>query len=265
MRDRKKQARRFDRVSHLFLSGKRHPDSGEESAGKVVPDSVGKSANQPEGTAEPKETRRRLATDFSAIFDKLISTSDAQNNGLDPDTPSSPEEVQDTLETSGSDLTLMDFLPEAEKEVASEPDQSTPAGKIPHGDEPTLLFVDAAEHLLHLGKQLLSQFGYRVLTAVDCESALELFSDEWARIDLVILELIMPRMGGIRCLEELARVHPEIRVLVTSGIADADLLKRAMEAGADACITKPYSFSQIVREICKILEWSGREAKISGE
>lgn len=63
---------------------------------------------------------------------------------------------------------------------------------------------------------LLGRFGYTVLTAVDWETALQIYRKEQRRIDLVILDLTMPEMGDWKCLEQLLKISPKLRVLVTS-------------------------------------------------
>lgn len=114
--------------------------------------------------------------------------------------------------------------------------------------------MDTEKQLLEIAKEILGNLGYRVLTATDCESALELYRKEDKQIDLVILELIMPGIGGKRCLEELVKIHPEVRVVVNSGISESDLMRRIIEVGAKDYITKPYYFGQMVNVIRRVLD-----------
>ena len=71
-----------------------------------------------------------------------------------------------------------------------------------------ILLVDDEDFIRDLGERILTKFGYRVLKADDGEGALELYQREKETIDLVILDLIMPGMGGRRCLEEFMEINP---------------------------------------------------------
>ena len=73
------------------------------------------------------------------------------------------------------------------------------------GGTETILLVDDEDFIRDLGKEILTNFGYTIFTAADGESGLEVYRQERDRIDLIILDLIMPGMGGKKCLDELVR------------------------------------------------------------
>jgi two-component system cell cycle sensor histidine kinase/response regulator CckA len=109
-------------------------------------------------------------------------------------------------------------------------------------------------------QKVLSRYGYTVLTASDGERALQVFQSE-KKIDLIILDVIMPGMGGWMCLEELLKIRPEAKVVIASGYsADGDA-KDWTAAGARAFINKPYDIDQILRTVRKALgervKWIG--------
>jgi DNA-binding NtrC family response regulator len=114
--------------------------------------------------------------------------------------------------------------------------------------------VDDEEPLRELGAGLLQKFGYRVLTAVDGEEALKVLSEKTAQIDLVILDLIMPGMGGKRCLEELITMNPAVKVLISSGFAGDHPEGKTMEAGAKGFIRKPFDLGQMLRAVRDVLD-----------
>jgi len=89
--------------------------------------------------------------------------------------------------------------------------------------------------------------GYTVVTAVDGETALQIYQKEQSRIDLVILDLIMPGMEGWNCLEELRKINPKVRVLATSGYSADAPLKEAIEAGARGYLSKPYDVHRMLK------------------
>ncbi|MBM3298647.1 MAG: PAS domain S-box protein, partial [Deltaproteobacteria bacterium] len=76
----------------------------------------------------------------------------------------------------------------------------TTTSKIPAFGTETILLVDDEEFIRDLGKRILERFGYTVLTAADGKEALNLYEEEREKISLVILDLIMPKMGGKECL-----------------------------------------------------------------
>jgi DNA-binding NtrC family response regulator len=114
--------------------------------------------------------------------------------------------------------------------------------------------VDDEEFVLGLGKQTLSKFGYTVLTAAGGERALELYHKNRNRIDLVILDLIMPGMSGKDCLEKILHLNSQARILVASGYADIEPMKETIEAGAKNFIAKPYEIKQMLRVVRETLD-----------
>ncbi len=91
--------------------------------------------------------------------------------------------------------------------------------------------------------------GHEVITAESGEAALEIQARLGSRIDLVILDLNMPGMGGWRCLSELLRARPSIRVIVASGFSEEGSEKQALKAGALAFAAKPYRLSALAESV----------------
>ena len=128
-----------------------------------------------------------------------------------------------------------------------------PEGLARGGNE-TILLVDDEEFIRELGVDVLGRAGYTVLTASNGENALKLYHQERTRIDLVILDLIMPGMGGSKCLEELLKMDPDTRVLIASGYAPDGPTKGALDTGAKGFVSKPYDTSQLLQLVRKILD-----------
>jgi DNA-binding NtrC family response regulator len=70
----------------------------------------------------------------------------------------------------------------------------------------------------------------------------------------VILDLIMPGMGGKRCLEELLRIRPELKVIIASGYSPEEDANIAMESGAKGFISKPYNVRNMLSEVREVLD-----------
>ena len=122
------------------------------------------------------------------------------------------------------------------------------------GGTETILLVDDDKHILNLGLEMLSNFGYTVFTAPDGESALEFYKDKQGEIDLIIVDLIMPGMGGKKFLEELLKRNPKAKVIMSSGHAPNGPVKTAITAGAKSFIGKPYETHQILHEVRRVLD-----------
>ena len=122
------------------------------------------------------------------------------------------------------------------------------------GGEETILLVDDEEPIRILGSQILEEFGYTVLTAADGESALQLYQEEHQRIALVILDLIMPGMGGKRCLGELLKVNPEARVAIASGYSPDGPTREILKNGAKGFVSKPYDMRQMLNVVREVLD-----------
>jgi len=122
------------------------------------------------------------------------------------------------------------------------------------GGSETILLVDDEVFLQDLGKELLGRFGYTVLIADRGESALEIYKKKRDEISLVILDIIMPGMGGKKCLEELLRMNPLVKVVFTSGYSINGPTREAPHAGAKGFINKPYELRQMLKVVREALD-----------
>jgi PAS domain S-box-containing protein len=128
--------------------------------------------------------------------------------------------------------------------------------EVPKGGRETILLVDDEAAVLDLGEKILTTFGYTVRTAVDGESALEVYRGEKDLIDLVVMDMIMPGMGGKKCLKEMLRIDADARVLISSGFSSGGTTREVIEAGAKGLIRKPYTVNQLLRVIRATLNGS---------
>ncbi len=122
------------------------------------------------------------------------------------------------------------------------------------GGTETILLVDDAELFRSVGQEILNEFGYKVITATDGESALELYRKKQKRIDLVLLDLIMPGMNGRECLEELLKVNPRLKVVMTCSGLLGGSTKKLIESRAKGFLSKPYEIGEFPRVIREVLD-----------
>ncbi len=132
-------------------------------------------------------------------------------------------------------------------------DQTPAEAARPSGSE-TVLVVDDEVAILNLAETLLGRFGYQVLRAENGEQALAVMADREAPVDLIILDLNMPGMGGHNCLATLLADYPQVPVLVASGYSPDGSDCEPLAPGAAGFIGKPYQLKEMLRVVRKIID-----------
>jgi CheY-like chemotaxis protein len=117
----------------------------------------------------------------------------------------------------------------------------------------TILAVDDESTVLALAKDVLEMHGHRVLTARNGEEALRVFRAHQTEIDLVLLDLTMPVMGGRQCFRELRRIDPGVRVVISSGFSSESSASELLAEGAIDYLQKPYDIDRLARAIASAL------------
>ncbi len=143
------------------------------------------------------------------------------------------------------------YLPVAEPETARGVAESEAVAAF--GTE-SILLVDDEPLITKLGKTVLTNHGYTVLTAANGKEALEVYRKEKARISLVILDLIMPEMGGWECLEELLNIDPKAKVLIASGYSADAAAKSVVERGVKGFVWKPFDIKKLSQDVRRVLD-----------
>ncbi|HPI91520.1 MAG TPA: PAS domain S-box protein [Deltaproteobacteria bacterium] len=120
-----------------------------------------------------------------------------------------------------------------------------------------VLLVDDEEMILDVGEEMLSLLGYRVIRAHGGRVALERYAACRDEIDLVVLDMIMPDLGGKEVFEGLKEMDPQVRVLLSSGYTLDGQAKEILNKGCRGFIQKPYRLQDIARKIKEILRGKG--------
>ncbi len=121
----------------------------------------------------------------------------------------------------------------------------------------TILLVDDDPSIRELGQELLERYGYRVLLAESGEEALLQFVAHSGSIDIIILDLGMPGMGGYRCLTELLKIDSAVSILIASGYGPVGQAQEALNSGAKGFISKPYRIEDLLVAIRKVVGTEG--------
>ncbi len=139
----------------------------------------------------------------------------------------------------GSGTTFKVYLPVYEADTPAHPSDFAPPEHMLQGSE-TILLVDDEQALRDLGARALEIMGYRVLTATNGEEALEIYRSQEGEIDLVVMDLGMPGMGGHKCLQEILAHNPQAKVVIASGYSANGQVKASLESGAAGFVAKPF-------------------------
>ena len=119
----------------------------------------------------------------------------------------------------------------------------------------TILVVDDTESLRTLVKSYLGQEGFRVITAADGREALFLAREE--KPDLILLDLMMPEMGGSEFMRVYGREAATPIILLTAKVDESDKVL-GLELGADDYVTKPFSMRELTARIRAVLRRTGK-------
>ncbi len=118
----------------------------------------------------------------------------------------------------------------------------------------TLLVVDDEEVIRDFVRESMEFYGYRVISALSGEEALDIYRQSAAEIDLILLDISMPGMGGLRCLKELLKFNPDVRVIMASGYFTDGLENDPLQLGASAFLNKPYKIEALLDKIRAVIE-----------
>ena len=122
------------------------------------------------------------------------------------------------------------------------------ASPSPFAASETILVVEDDDSLRQLAARVLRKAGYRVLEAVNGEDALNLV-DACGQIDLLITDVVMPKIGGLELARRLCGRDPDLRVVYMSGYSDAAFRNQDALAPDAVWLTKPFSPTRLVHEV----------------
>jgi signal transduction histidine kinase/ActR/RegA family two-component response regulator len=156
-----------------------------------------------------------------------------------------------TVETQlGKGSTFRVYLPIA----SMEPPMEIPSATTLPGGKERILYVDDEKALLNFGHQALSRLGYQVTVQDDPLGALKLLQQQLQDFDLVISDLVMPKMKGDALAAEIKKLRPDMPIILCSGLKTALSHERIIDLGIAAVISKPVLKSDLAHTIRRILD-----------
>jgi two-component system cell cycle sensor histidine kinase/response regulator CckA len=117
----------------------------------------------------------------------------------------------------------------------------------------TVLLADDEETIRSLGRRMLQAMGFEVIVAADGREAIDKFAAAQDTIDLIILDLTMPHFDGESCFRELRRLKPGVKVILSSGYNEQDVVNRFAGKGLAGFVQKPYTTDELLAKIREVL------------
>jgi PAS domain S-box-containing protein len=142
------------------------------------------------------------------------------------------------------------YLPASGKAVSAPKKGSE---KFVEGRE-TVMLVDDEDMIIDVGTRMLKKLGYQVFIARDGKEAIEIFKKHPEEIDLVVLDMIMPKMGGGETYDRIKKIKPDVKVLLSSGFSINGQASEILNRGCNGFIQKPFNLQNLSKNLRAILE-----------
>ncbi|MGE5663465.1 MAG: MEDS domain-containing protein [Deltaproteobacteria bacterium] len=157
----------------------------------------------------------------------------------------------DVESAPGRGSTFRIHLPVTTRDKSRKP--ALPGDPFPKGSG-TILVVDDEPGIREMARELLSALGYDTLPAEDGQAACRTVAERGAGIALVLLDIVMPRMGGKETFEALRELSPSLPILLSSGYTLEGVAQEILDKGANGFIQKPYGLSELARAVRGVLD-----------
>jgi len=142
------------------------------------------------------------------------------------------------------------YFPPAESQVGvyTSDAEDTP-GAAKH-----ILVIDDEDMVRNYAVRALRTLGYRTSFCADGAEAVRFYTDHYHDVDLVLLDLIMPRMSGGETYRQLKAINPHIRAVLISGYSDQDVIEHLRDEGILGFVNKPFEIDQLAKDLAGYLE-----------
>jgi PAS domain S-box-containing protein len=152
----------------------------------------------------------------------------------------------------GKGTTFKIYFPRLDEEVKEDKSNST-FENAPFGNE-TILLVEDEESVLNFARETLETCGYKVIEARNGAEALSVYKKSASKIDLLITDVVMPKMGGRKLAEKITRMNPQIPQLFMSGYTDDTIIRQGMITEDMTFIQKPFTFEMLAHKVRELLD-----------
>ena len=143
------------------------------------------------------------------------------------------------------------YLPLHEEEVWLTESQFT---VVPAQSTSRILLVDDEELVAEMATEMLQSLGYEVVVCRNGREAVEVFQSSWQDFQLVILDMVMPQLGGKDTFRALRSIHPGANIILSSGFSVEGEAQELLNAGAFSFLQKPYQKSELAQAVEEALK-----------
>jgi two-component system, cell cycle sensor histidine kinase and response regulator CckA len=228
---------RTTNVTHLNMGGRPYdPKPGNYALLEVIDNGIGMDKATMERVFEPFFTTKEMGRGTGLGLASAYGIIKGHGGYIEVDSQ------------KGKGTTFSVYLPASEvmAEGAAETLKTALTGKG------TILLVDDDVTVLEVGGMMLQRLGYEVIEARSGEEAVTFYKGKQPAIDLVILDMIMPELGGGPTFDELKQINPEVKVLLSSGYSREGQANEIMARGCHGFIQKPFSMEELSQKIMEI-------------
>lgn len=226
-------------ATHMEMSDKRYdPKPGDYVLLKVIDNGTGIDEKIIDRIFEPFFTTKEMGLGSGLGLASTYGIIKGHGGYIDVDSE------------KGHGTTFSIYLPASGKSIHETLENSE---QIIKGDE-TVLLVDDEEIVIDVGVQILEKLGYTVFEARSGREAVRVFNEKRDKIDMVILDVIMPDMGGSEAYEKMKEIDPEVKVLLSSGYSIDGQANEILKRGCDGFIQKPFNMKDLSKKIREVLK-----------
>jgi len=162
----------------------------------------------------------------------------------------------------GRGTTFKIYFPQADRAAVAHSSSHPPDRRRLRGHE-TVLLVEDEECVRTLARTILTKYGYKVLEAPGGGEALLLSEQHAGTINLLLTDMVMPRMSGRQLAERLVILRPELKVLYMSGYTDDAIVRHGIQDSTIAFIQKPITPETLARKVREALGWGASDSRSS--
>jgi PAS domain S-box-containing protein len=130
--------------------------------------------------------------------------------------------------------------------------ETRPGGDLVRGSG-LILVVDDEEAVRGVAGEYLKHLGYDVITAADGREAIEIYKERGREISLVVMDLVMPRLGGRECFRVLRQIDPRVKTILSTGYGFNVLAQEMLDEGMLGFVQKPYDMNRLSEVVAKAL------------
>ena len=154
--------------------------------------------------------------------------------------------------SSSTGTTFTIFLP-CNQHSEVEPEKNEADEPLPRGTE-TILLADDSKQIREMVSQVLAEFGYNVITAVDGEDAVRLFTENSEQVSLLLFDLVMPQLGGYEAFQQIKQIRPDIPIIFSTGYASQIAEEKLTLEQMSQLLHKPYAIVSLLKTVRRTLD-----------